>query len=107
GHVGRHYDSGEILKQECRHSNSAGMQGVVLNTRRPEFADVRVRHALALAMDFEWMNRQVFYGQYVRTRSYFTNSEMEAKGLPSADELALLEPWRAKHDPAVFGEAVT
>lgn len=107
GHVGRHYDSGEILKQEFRHSNSAGMQGFVLNTRRPEFADVRVRHALALAMDFEWMNRQVFYGQYVRTRSYFTNSEMEAKGLPSADELALLEPWRAKLDPAVFGEAVT
>ncbi|MFO1301078.1 MAG: extracellular solute-binding protein [Burkholderiaceae bacterium] len=106
GHVGRHYDSGEILKQEFRHSNSAGMQGFVLNTRRPEFADVRVRHALALAMDFEWMNRQVFYGQYVRTRSYFTNSEMEAKGLPSADELALLEPLRAQLDPAVFGEAV-
>jgi microcin C transport system substrate-binding protein len=82
------------------------MQGFVLNTRRPEFADVRVRHALALAMDFEWMNRQVFYGQYVRTRSYFTNSEMEAKGLPSAAELALLEPLRAKLDPAVFGEAV-
>jgi len=106
GHVGRHYDSGEIVKQEFRHSNSAGMQGFVLNTRRPEFADVRVRHALALAMDFEWMNRQVFYGQYVRTRSYFTNSEMEAKGLPSAAELALLEPLRAKLDPAVFGEAV-
>lgn len=106
GHVGRHYDSGEILKQEFPHSNSAGMQGFVLNTRRPEFADVRVRHALALAMDFEWMNRQVFYGQYVRTRSYFTNSEMEAKGLPSAAELALLEPLRAQLDPAVFGEAV-
>ena len=106
GHVGRHYDSGEIVKQQFRHSNSAGMQGFVLNTRRPEFADVRVRHALALAMDFEWMNRQVFYGQYVRTRSYFTNSEMEAKGLPSAAELALLEPLRAKLDPAVFGEAV-
>jgi len=106
GHVGRHYDSGEIVKQQFRHSNSAGMQGFVLNTRRPEFADVRVRHALALAMDFEWMNRQVFYGQYVRTRSYFTNSEMEAKGLPSAAELALLGPLRAKLDPAVFGEAV-
>jgi len=106
GHVGRHYDSGEIVKREFRHSNSAGMQGFVLNTRRPEFADVRVRHALALAMDFEWMNRQVFYGQYVRSTSYFTNSEMEAKGLPSADELALLEPLRAQLDPAVFGEAV-
>ena len=106
GHTGRHYDSGEIVKREFRHSNSAGMQGFVLNTRRPAFADVRVRQALALAMDFEWMNRQVFYGQYVRSPSYFTNSEMEAKGLPSADELALLEPLRAQLDPAVFGEAV-
>ncbi|MCL4701053.1 MAG: extracellular solute-binding protein [Burkholderiaceae bacterium] len=106
GHTGRHYDSGEIVKREFRHSNSAGMQGFVLNTRRPAFADVRVRHALALAMDFEWMNRQVFYGQYVRSPSYFTNSEMEAKGLPSADELALLEPLRAQLDAAVFGEAV-
>ncbi len=106
GHTGRHYDSGEIVKREFRHSNSAGMQGFVLNTRRPAFADVRVRQALALAMDFEWMNRQVFYGQYVRSPSYFTNSEMEAKGLPSADELALLEPLRAQLDRAVFGEAV-
>lgn len=106
GHTGRHYDSGEIVKREFRHSNSAGMQGFVLNTRRPAFADVRVRQALALAMDFEWMNRQVFYGQYVRSPSYFTNSEMEAKGLPSADELALLEPLRAQLDAAVFGEAV-
>lgn len=107
GHVGRHYDSGEIVKREFRHSNSAGMQGFVLNTRRPGFADVRVRHALALAMDFEWMNRQVFYGQYLRSPGYFTNSEMEAKGRPSAEELALLGPLRAQLDPAVFGEAVT
>ena len=104
GHVGRHYDSGEILKQEFRHSNSAGMQGFVLNTRRPEFADVRVRHALALAMDFEWMNRQVFYGQYVRSPSYFTNSEMQATGRPGPDELAILEPLRSKLSPAVFDE---
>ncbi|MFP5406289.1 MAG: ABC transporter substrate-binding protein, partial [Gammaproteobacteria bacterium] len=63
------------------------------------------RQALGLAFDFEWMNRQVFYGQYVRTPSYFTNSDMEAKGLPSADELAVLEPLREELDPAVFGEA--
>jgi len=105
GHVGRRYDSGEILKREFRHSNAAGMQGFVLNTRRPQFADVRVRKALALAFDFEWMNRQVFYGQYVRSPSYFTNSDMEATGLPGPDELALLEPLRARLDPAVFGEA--
>jgi microcin C transport system substrate-binding protein len=105
GHVGRRYDSGEIVKREFRHSNAAGMQGFVLNTRRKLFTDVRVRKALALAFDFEWMNRQVFYGQYVRSPSYFTNSEMEAEGLPGPDELALLEPLRGKVDPAVFGEA--
>jgi microcin C transport system substrate-binding protein len=105
GHVGRRYDSGEIVKREFRHSNAAGMQGFVLNTRRKLFTDVRVRKALTLAFDFEWMNRQVFYGQYVRSPSYFTNSEMEAEGLPGPDELALLEPLRGKVDPAVFGEA--
>ncbi|HLS56790.1 MAG TPA: extracellular solute-binding protein [Zeimonas sp.] len=105
GHVGRRYASGEILKKEFRHSNSAGMQGFVLNTRRPAFADVRVRRALALAMDFEWMNRQVFHGQYLRCTSYFSNSEMEATGLPDAAELALLEPLRAQLSPDVFGPA--
>jgi len=104
GHVGRRYQSGEILRREFRHSNAAGMQGFVFNTRRPQFADVRVRKALALAFDFEWMNRQVFYGQYVRSPSYFTNSEMQAEGLPGPDELAVLEPLRDVVDPAVFGE---
>ncbi len=106
GHTGRQYDAGEILKREFAHSNSAGMQGFVMNTRRAEFADARVRHALALAFDFEWMNRQVFYGQYVRSRSYFTNSDMEATGRPSPAELVLLEPFRDRLDPAVFGDAV-
>ncbi|MCL4745977.1 MAG: extracellular solute-binding protein, partial [Burkholderiaceae bacterium] len=105
GHVGRRYASGEIVKREFRHSNAAGLQGFALNTRRAQFADVRVRKALTLAFDFEWMNRQVFYGQYVRSPSYFTNSEMQATGLPQADELALLEPFRDQLDPAVFGEA--
>lgn len=103
GHTGRHYDSGSIVKEEFRHSNSAGMQGFVINTRRSRFVDVRVRRALALAMDFEWMNRQIFYGQYVRSPSYFTNSDMEAHGTPPPDELALLEPFRAQLDSAVFG----
>lgn len=105
GHTGRRYDSGEIIKREFPHSNPAGMQGFALNTRRPPFDDRRVRQALGLAFDFEWMNRQVFYGQYVRSTSYFTNSEMEAKGLPSAEERAVLEPLRKELDPAVFGEA--
>jgi microcin C transport system substrate-binding protein len=59
---------------------------------------------MGLAMDFEWMNRQVFYGQYRRSPSYFTNSDMAAQGGPDAAELALLEPLRGQLSPAVFGE---
>ena len=103
GHTGPKYRSGEIRKQAFEHANSAGIQGFAMNTRRPMFEDRRVRLALAQAFDFEWMNRQVFYGQYVRSPSYFTNSEMEARGLPSEQERALLEPLRDKLDPAVFG----
>ena len=105
GHTGRKYDSGEIVRQLFRHQNAAGMQGFALNTRRALFADVRVRRALTQAMDFEWMNRQVFHGQYVRSPSYFTNSDMAATGVPGPDELEVLEPLRAQLDPAVFGPA--
>lgn len=105
GHVGPKYRSGEIRKEEFVHSNSAGIQGFAMNTRRPLFADRRVRLALAQAFDFEWMNRQVFYGQYARSPSYFTNSEMQARGRPGPDELALLEPLRDKLLPEVFNDA--
>jgi microcin C transport system substrate-binding protein len=103
GHTGPKYRSGEIRKEAFEHSNSAGIQGFAMNTRRPLFADRRVRLALAQAFDFEWMNRQVFYGQYERSPSYFTNSEMQARGTPGPDELALLEPLRGQLDPLVFG----
>ena len=102
---GPKFRSGEIIKRELKHSNGAGMQGFMMNLRRPQFKDVRVRRALALAMDFEWMNRQLFYGQYKRLYSYFSNSELGATGMPGADELKLLEPLRAQLDPAVFGPA--
>lgn len=102
---GPKFTSGEIVKHELTHSNGAGMQGFVMNLRRPQFQDIRVRRALELALDFEWMNRQLFYSQYKRIYSFFNNSEMAATGLPSEDELKLLEPLRAKLDPAVFGLA--
>jgi len=104
-YIGPKFENGEIIKREMRHSNGAGMQGFVMNLRRPQFQDVRVRRALGLALDFEWMNRQLFYNQYKRIYSYFNNSELAATGLPSADELKLLEPLRAQLDPAVFGPA--
>jgi len=102
---GPKFASGEIVKRTLKHSNGANMQGFVMNLRRPQFQDVRVRQALGLALDFEWINRQLFYGQYTRIDSYFANSELAARGMPSADELKLLEPLRAKLDPAVFGPA--
>ena len=67
------------------------------------FQDVRVRQAIGLALDFEWMNRQLFYGIYKRVNGYFPNSEFHAEGLPKPDELALLEPLRDKLTPGVFG----
>lgn len=109
GHRGKRYDSGDLIKREFPHSNSAGMQGFALNTRRAPFDDLRVRQALELAFDFEWMDRQVFYGQYKRSRSYFTNSEMEAIGMPSAPEQALLQRLREQFPGSVpdrvFGPA--
>lgn len=85
----------------------SGAQGFFINTRREKFADVRVREALGLAFDFEWSNKNLFFGLYTRTASYFENSDLKAKGLPSPEELALLEPYRDKLPPAVFGEAVS
>jgi microcin C transport system substrate-binding protein len=104
-YVGPKFRDGTIIKRDFAHSNGAGMQGFVMNLRRPQFQDIHVRQALGLALDFEWMNRQLFYGQYKRIYSFFNNSELAATGLPSEDELKLLEPLRDKLDPAVFGPA--
>lgn len=85
----------------------SGAQGWFLNTRREKFKDRRVREALGLAFDFTWTNKNLFYGLYQRTESYFENSPMKAEGEPTAEELALLEPWRSEVPPEVFGPAVT
>ncbi len=101
-YVGEKFDQGLIRKESFPHSNNAGMQGFVFNLRRPLFQDKRVRRAISLAMDFEWSNRNLFYDQYERCYSYFSNSEMAAKGLPEGEELALLESWRDRLPPEVF-----
>ncbi|WP_193098656.1 extracellular solute-binding protein [Burkholderia sp. Z1] len=105
--VGKRFDSGELVKREFRQHNGAGMQGFFMNLRRPLFRDVRVRQALDLAFDFEWLNRQLFYSAYTRLDSYFADTDLQATGTPSAGELKLLEPLRAQLDPAVFGPMVT
>ena len=93
---------GRLIKAELHHQNSAGMQGWVFNTRRDLFKDPKVRQAITLAFDFEWSNTQLFYGQYTRTQSYFSNSELASTGLPSAAELAILEPYRGRIPEEVF-----
>ncbi len=101
-HNGAQYDSGQIIKTELTHKNNAGMQGFAFNTRRDKFSDVRVRRALSLAYDFEWANDKLFYNQYVRAGSYFSNSELAAQGLPEGKELALLEKFRDQLPAEVF-----
>ena len=93
---------GLIKLDQFDHNRPAGMQGFAFNTRRDIFKNPVVRHALAYAFDFEWSNKNLFYGQYSRTRSYFDNSELTATGLPSDAELALLEPFRGKIPDEVF-----
>jgi len=90
------------VKEEIALKQVEGMQGWALNIRRQKFKDARVRLALNYAFDFEWSNTNLFYGQYTRSRSYFNNSEMEAKGLPSPEELAILEPLKEQIPPEVF-----
>jgi microcin C transport system substrate-binding protein len=102
---GPRFDSGEIIKTTLSHQNNAGMQGFVFNLRRPLFQDLRVRKAINLAYDFEWANQQLFYGQYKRCYSYFSNSELAARGVPDAAELALLEPFRPQLPPELFTQA--
>jgi len=106
------YDSpplreGAIVKEEIPNLNVQGMQGFIFNLRRPVFQDVRVRKAISLLFDFEWSNSALFHNAYTRSVSYFDNSELAASGLPSADELSLLEPWRETLPAGAFGEAYT
>ena len=95
---------GLIKLEEIRHQRPTGMQAFVFNTRREIFRDPRVRRALAFAFDFEWSNKNLFYGQYTRTESYFSNSELASTGLPGPEELKILEPLRGQIPDQVFTE---
>ena len=106
GYKGKLFDNGTLIKKELQHGNAGDFQGFMFNTRLPKFKDARVRQAIGLAMDYEWMNRQLFYQAYTRVRGYFVGSDFEAKDLPDTDELNLLEPMRDKLDPAIFTQPV-
>ncbi|MBI1363444.1 MAG: ABC transporter substrate-binding protein [Proteobacteria bacterium] len=93
--------NGAMVKEEFPHHRNAGMQGFIMNMRRPLFQDVRVREALGFAFDFEWTNKNLFYGVYSRTESYFQNSELAATGLPQGEELEILKKLKEKYPDAV------
>ena len=82
--------------------NPHPMQGFAFNVRRSKFTDPRVRQAFNMVMNFEWMNQNLFFGQYKRVSSYFENTELAAKGLPQGKELAILEEVRTQVPPEVF-----
>ncbi len=101
---GVNFDKGYIKKEEIEHHKPMATQAFVFNTERPVFSDPKVREALNYAMDFEWMNKNMFYNQYTRTRSYFQNTDYEAKGLPSEAELEILNKYKGQIPERVFTE---
>jgi microcin C transport system substrate-binding protein len=102
GYASPAFTSGLFKKEQIKHEIPQGMQAYVFNTRRAIFKDARVRQAVGYALDFEWTNRTLFYGAYTRTASYFSNSELAARGLPAGGELKVLEPFRGRVPQEVF-----
>lgn len=96
------FDQGRIKREVLKDETPSGVQAWFLNSRKPHLADPRVRQAINLAYDFEWANKTLFYGLYKRTRSMFENSDLAATGLPSQQELELLQPYRDRLPPELF-----
>jgi microcin C transport system substrate-binding protein len=96
--------SGAVLKRELPNGTIANGQSFVINLRREKFQDMRVRQAIGLMFNFEWSNQTLFYGLYARINSFWENSDLAAKGLPTPAELALLEPLKDQLPPSVFTE---
>jgi microcin C transport system substrate-binding protein len=100
---GKRFDNGELVKGEFKHRLPTGYQSYIFNTRRDKFKDARVREAIGLAMDFNWMSRMMFYGIYARVNGLFGSTDCQATGSPSPEELKLMEPWRGQIPEAAFG----
>jgi len=98
---------GLVIKGDFHHHLPTGIQGLAMNTRRPVFSSPLVRQAIGWAFDFEWTNKNLFYGAYTRTKSYFSDSDLASSGIPQGDELKLLEPYRSELPPALFTQPFT
>ncbi len=95
---------GRIIKKEIPDGTPQGMQAFIFNTRKAQFADRRVREAIGLSLDYEWINKTIFYGAYTRNKSFFENTDFESKGVPEGKELALLEKFKSDLPPALFSQ---
>ncbi len=95
---------GKVKKEALPKTDPTGSQGWIFNLRREKFADPRIREALGLCFDFDWTNKNIMFSSFARMTSYFENSDSKAVGLPSPEELKLLEPFRGKVPDEVFGE---
>jgi len=101
-YIGKNFDRGFIVKEALKNDSAQDTRWLAFNIQRPIFSDRRVRQAIALAFDFEWMNKALFYGAYSRVNSYFQNTEYAAKGYPDAAELTLLAPLKSALPAEVF-----
>ena len=96
--------NGFVKKKSLKHEIPTGMQGFFINSRKEIFKDPIVRKALNYAFDFEWTNKILFFDQYKRTDSFFSNSDLASSGLPSGEELKLLKPFKDQLPKEVFNK---
>ena len=101
-YIGKNFDNHFIVKEAQKNTSAQDTRWLAFNIQRPFFADRRVRQAITLAFDFDWMNKALFYGAYSRTNSYFQNTDYAARHYPDAAELTLLAPLKADVPPEVF-----
>ncbi|RPH30337.1 ABC transporter substrate-binding protein [Buttiauxella warmboldiae] len=101
-YIGKNFANHHIVKEEQPNDAAQDARWLAFNVQRPLFADRKVREAIGLAFDFEWMNKALFYGSYKRANSYFQNTEYAARNYPDADELTLLAPMKKDLPPEVF-----
>ncbi len=101
------FKKGLVIKRETAHEIPLGTMGFFLNTRKPELQDPKVREAIGYALDFEWINKNLFHDSYTRHKSYFSNSPFASSGLPSKEELKILEPFKDKLPSRLFKEPFT
>jgi microcin C transport system substrate-binding protein len=98
---------GRVRLEKLNHRRTEPAYGYIMNTRRALFADPVIRAALQYSFDFDWVNKNLFHGQFKRVDSFFPNSELKATDLPEGKELEILDVYRSGLPPEVFTEPVT